>query len=200
MSLAQFITGKDVEKLDHNSLRKVLNTLLTVEASVGHVPLTAVHLTTHDTDAEGGVDARLSWPAETIHDIIPPGEVVLQYKSGKLSLKKLAKEFKKPGVQTVLKAHGSYLLMLAQDTNAKRDEELKAELAKLCRSRNIPRRRCAIFNGSAIAAWVCRHLAVMIMPEFGKTLPPFVTVAEWRRRREFSNPWVSDVGAGEKEH
>jgi hypothetical protein len=53
--------------------------------------------------------------ASSDHDVLKPGENVIQYKSGKLSLKSLRDEFKKPGVQKVLRNGGAYLMIVGQD-------------------------------------------------------------------------------------
>ena len=87
------IDGKDVERLNDQEFRAVLNALFNAEAGRHHVPLLDLDLTTRQTDPDAGVDARVKWPSSD-HDVLKRGENVIQYKSGKLKLKDLREEFK----------------------------------------------------------------------------------------------------------
>lgn len=197
MSLDGLITGKTVSNLGHEQFRKVLNTLLIVEANVKKVPLLSLDISCSDTDPDGGVDAKVQWPPGLNHDVLKDGETVLQYKSGKISLKQLKTEFNKPGVRKVLRAGGRYVMMVGNDYVGKRAAELRQELKNLCRNRRLPIKKCEILFGSQIARWICRHPSVAIMPELGKGYPAFVTVAGWLQQRELQNPWKPDAARTE---
>jgi len=68
------LNGDDVAKLNHNQLRSVMNTLLTVEANEHGVLLADLVLNTRDTDPDAGIDARLQWPASAPQDPLHAGE------------------------------------------------------------------------------------------------------------------------------
>jgi hypothetical protein len=48
-------------------------------------------------DPNAGIDGRINWPEGTKHDVLAPGENVVQYKSGELTPRQLVKEFDKLG-------------------------------------------------------------------------------------------------------
>jgi hypothetical protein len=193
MSINGLISEKTVPNLGHEQFRKVLNTLLTVEASIHKVPLQGLDLSCRDTDPDGGVDARVRWPAGLNHDVLKAGETVLQYKSGKISLKQIKTEFLKPGVQKTVRAGGRYVLMVGHDYIPKRASQLRQQLKTLCRNRRVPIKKCEILFGSQISRWICRHPSVAIMPELGKGYPSFVTAGEWLKQRDLQNPWKADA-------
>jgi len=192
MSLAGLITGKDIARLEDAAFAKVMNTLLTVEASIWKVPIAEVELTTRINDPDKGIDALLKWPAGTPQEILQSGQNAVQYKSGKLPIKKLGEEFQKPGVQEVLRNGGRYLLLVGHDYNPSWTKKLRDELAKLCQSQGFNPEKCKLLVGGHIAIWVSGHFAVMIMPELGKNLPAFTTIDEWRSDPSLKNPWKPD--------
>lgn len=192
MTLAGFITAADIARLDDHAFCKVMNTLLTVEASIHKVPLANLDLTTRDNDPDGGVDAMIEWPNGEEHETLQAGKTAIQYKSGKLPLKELQREFKKAGVQKTLREGGSYLVVVGYAYAKPGTERLRAELRKLCKRRRLDPSKCALLVGGHIATWVSRHPAIFIMPELGKNLPAFVSVAEWRSAQSMRNPWKPD--------
>jgi hypothetical protein len=54
-----FITGKDVERLNDQELRALLNALLVADAAQHHAPLQDVDVSTRNDDPDAGMDARL---------------------------------------------------------------------------------------------------------------------------------------------
>jgi len=150
-------------------------------------------LSTRETDPDAGVDARVKWFTDG-HDILRAGENVIQYKSGKLSLKDLQTEFKKPGVQRALKKGGAYLILVSQDYVRKDIIRLREkELRKLCNRAKIPPHRAAILFGSGIARWISRYPAVLARPELRQNIHEFVTVEQWRNgNAQMLNPFKPD--------
>jgi DNA-directed RNA polymerase subunit F len=193
MSLTGLIPGAVISSLGHEQFRKVLNTLLIVEASINRVPLQALDISCRDTDPDGGVDAKVRWPSGLNHDVLKDGETVLQYKSGKISLRQIETEFRKPGVQKTLRAGGRYVLMVGHDYIEKRAAQLRQKLKSLCRNRRFPINKCEVLFGSQISRWICRHPSVIMMPELGRGYPAFVTAGRWLQSRELQNPWKPDV-------
>jgi hypothetical protein len=186
------IDGRDVERLNNQELRKVLNSLLKAEAALRHISLSDLDLTTRDTDPDAGIDGRIKWPNEN-HELLRKGENVVQYKSGKLSVRDLSIEFKKPGVQSALKLKGNYLLLVGQDYVRKDVIRLQKALKNLCRRREIPATRAKLIFGSGIARWISRHPAVVALPELRQNIIDFVNVSRWRRdNRQLSNPFLPD--------
>lgn len=187
------LDGKDMERLNNQEFRSVVNALLTAEAGRYRVPLLDLDLSTRETDPDAGIDARVKWSVKG-HDILRVGENVIQYKSGKLSLKDLRKEFRKPGVQTALKNGGAYLILVSQDYVRKDVIRLREkELHKLCKGKRIPPNRAAILFGSAIARWICRYPAVIARPELRQNIHEFITVERWRKdNAQMSNPYKPD--------
>ena len=80
--MADLISGEDVSSLTHDAFRSVLNALLIADADLHGVGLTDIDLTTRDTDPDAGMDGWIKWPSSNHHDVLGPGETVLQYKSG----------------------------------------------------------------------------------------------------------------------
>jgi len=111
--MASLVSKADVARLNNHAFRAVLNALLQAEADLSGVPLANLDLNLNDTVPDEGIDARIVWPDGVAHDVFRPGTNVLQYKSGKLTVGEIAKEFKKKGVQEALKAGGYYIFLVA---------------------------------------------------------------------------------------
>jgi hypothetical protein len=188
----ELIHGKDVQQLNDEQLRSVLNALLDADASQHRVPLADLDVTTKNDDPDAGIDARIKWRFSATHDALRAGENVLQYKSGKLSKKLLAKEFNKSGVQKALKKGGSYLFCVGHDYVHATGERYEEQLKGLCKKKKIPIKRAKIIFGSALARWICRYPAVAARAEFGKNIPQFLTVERWQKIPLFSNPFRAD--------
>ncbi len=190
--MLQLVDGDEIGRLSAEAFRRVLNALLRAEVSVHNIPLTALDLSVRNNDPDAGIDAKLEWPASAQHDILPAGEIALQFKSGKLTAHQLREEFRKRGVQETLKAGGSYMLLVGHDYVPHEAKKRRAALKRLCRRGRLDPNKCSILFGSAIAQWACRHLAVVLMPELRKQIPPFITIDRLRQDPELSNPWVPD--------
>jgi hypothetical protein len=188
----ELIHGKDVQLLNDENLRSVLNALLDADASQHRVPLVDLDITTRNDDPDAGIDARIKWPAATEHDPLRAGENVLQYKSGKLTKELLEKEFNKSGVQKALKKGGSYLLCVGHDYVHATKERYEEQMKGLCKKKKIPISRAKIIFGSALARWICRYPAVAARAEFGKNISQFITVERWQKIPQFSNPFRAD--------
>jgi len=188
----ELIHGKDVERLKDEDLRSVLNALLDADASQHRVPLADLSVTTRNDDPDAGIDAWIKWPAGTAHDVLRPGENVLQYKSGKLTKELLRSEFRKSGVQRSLKKGGSYLLCVGHDYVHATKKRYEDQLKGLCGRRKIPISRAKIIFGSALARWICRYPAVAARAEFGKNIPQFITVERWQKIPRYSNTFRAD--------
>ena len=192
------LDGKDLERLNNHELRSIVNALLTAEAGRWHVPLGDLDLSTRETDPDAGIDARVKWPMNG-HEILKLGENVIQYKSGKLSLKELRTEFRKTGVQAALKNGGAYLILVSQDYVRKDVIRLREkELRRLCVRKKIPSDRAAILFGTTIARWISRHAAVLARPELRQNIHEFITVGRWRAgNTQMSNPFKADLERSE---
>lgn len=177
----ELLTGKDVAALNSLELPKVMNALLTAEAGNNRVSISDLDVTLRSTDPDGGVDARITWPANATHDILDAGVNVLQFKSGALSKAQIEKEFAKPGVRAALRAGGTYILCLGFDYAGQSTENRKKALRALCKSKRIPVSRAKMFFGSQLARWLSRYPAVAALPEFGKRIPDFQTVSRWKQ-------------------
>jgi len=174
-----------------------MNALLTVEANENGVPLAELELNTRDTDPDAGIDARVQWPASAPHDPLAAGKTALQYKSGPLTMAKLAVEFGKPGVQRTLRGGGNYLLLVGHDHVVPTRDRHRKEIARLCRQKKFPISRCKILYGDQVARWASRYLAIPILPEFGKPLAGFITVNQWKQDPLFQNEYFADSGRKE---
>ena len=188
----QLIDGEDVQQLKDGQLRSVLNALLDADASQHRVPLVDLSVTTRNDDPDAGIDAWIKWPAGLAHDLLRPGENVLQYKSGKLTKELLRSEFGKSGVQRALKKGGSYLLCVGHDYVHMTKKRYEGQLKGLCRRKKIPISRAKIIFGSAIARWICRYPAVAARAELGKNIPQFITVERWQQIPRYSNAFKAD--------
>jgi hypothetical protein len=111
----ELITGKDVAFLDTQQFPIVMNALLVAEAGQNRVSLLDLTVTSQTNDPDGGIDARLLWPAQFQHDVLAPGANILQYKAGKISTEILANEFSKPDVQAAIQAGNTYVFCVGYD-------------------------------------------------------------------------------------
>jgi hypothetical protein len=192
MSPTGLVPGAVISGLGHEQFRAVLNRLLTVEACIHKVPLTDLDLSCRDNDPDGGIDAKMRWPANSTHEVLKPGDTVLQFKSGKITLADIAKEFSKPGVRGALRHGARYVLLVGHDYVGKDANRRRAKLHQLCKDRRISPKRCEMLFGSQIARWVERHPSVIVMPELGLGYPGFATVEARLRNSELQNPWKPD--------
>jgi hypothetical protein len=193
MMAIEFITGKDVERLNNEELRSVLNALLNADASQHRVPLSDLKISTRNNDKDAGIDAWIKWPDRAQHEMFSPGENVVQYKSGKLTEKLLKEEFEKEGVQRVLKGGGYYLFCAGHDYVKQSASKHEKTLKELCRKKKIPAQRARIIFGSALARWICRYPAVVARPELRKHVREFITVDRWQSdNAQLSNPFRPD--------
>src|ERR1700678_1539043 len=193
MSPTGLVPGSAISGLGHEQFRAVLNRLLTVEACIHKVPLTDLELSCRDHDPDAGIDARVRWPPGSSHDVLRPGDTVLQYKSGKITLADIEKEFSKPGVRKCLRNGGRYVMLVGHDYVENDANRRRKKLEQLCRNRKISVKRCEILFGSQIARWVSRHPSVIVMPELGLGYPGFVTVEGWLGNPQLQNPWEPDA-------
>jgi hypothetical protein len=192
MSPTGLVPGSAISGLGHEQFRAVLNRLLTVEACIHKVPLTDLDLSCRDNDPDAGIDARVRWPPGSSHDVLRPGDTVLQYKSGKITLADIEKEFSKPGVRKCLLNGGRYVLLVGHDYVENDANRRRKKLEQLCRKRRISIKRSEVLFGSQIARWVSRHPSVIVTPELGLGYPGFVTVEVWLRHPQHQNPWQPD--------
>jgi hypothetical protein len=157
-------------------------------------------VTDGNTVPDGGIDARIKWPSGIEHDLdlLKGGENILQFKSGKLTDRQIETEFKKPGVQKILKSGGAYLLCVGKDLVHNTAKARRAKLKELCRSRRIPSSRAQIVFGSGIARWVNKYPALQAFRVFGKQIPEYITVDRWRTDNpQLSYPFHSDKSRAE---
>jgi hypothetical protein len=188
----ELIHGKDVQQLNDEELRAVLNALLNAEACQYHISLLDLDVSTRNNDPDAGIDARIKWPAGKFHDLLRAGENVMQYKSGKLTEKLLAGEFRKKGVQACLKNGGAYLFCVGHDHVPTTKKKYEKQLKELCKKHRIPQSRAKIIFGSSIARWVCRYPAVAARAEFRRNIPEFIPIEKWLNLPQFSNPFRAD--------
>ena len=120
--MVQMIDGADIARLNNHQFRKVINTLLTVEANENRVPLDKLDLNTRDTDPDAGIDARVHWPGSVPNDFWPSGEIAMQFKSGKITDGSLDTELGKRGVRQTLRRAGGSLLLVGHDYVPPRQE------------------------------------------------------------------------------
>ena len=81
----------------------------------------------------------------------------MQYKSGKLPIKKLQEEFQKR-LSEVLRNGGRYWLLVSHDYNPSWTKKLRDELAKLCQGQGFDPKNASSSSGGNIATWVSCHL------------------------------------------
>jgi len=187
------IDGADIARLNNHQFRKVINTLLTVEANENRVPLDKLDLNTRDTDPDAGIDARVHWPGSVPNDFWPSGEIAMQFKSGKITDGDLDTELGKRGVRQTLRRGGNYLLLVGHDYVPAARDKRQEQLARICRLKRLPVSRCRILYGDQIARWISNYPAVVILPELGKPIPAFATVEHWRQESVFQNEFRADV-------
>jgi hypothetical protein len=176
----ELITGKDVAFLDPQQFPIVMNALLLAEAGQNRVSLLDLTVTSQTNDPDGGIDARLLWPAQVQHDVLAPGINVLQYKAGKIKTEILTNEFSKSDVQAALKAGGTYVFCVGYDYPDKWVKYYRAALDALCKKKKCATTQTKIIFGGWLARWISRYPAVVALPELRRQIPQFVTVSRWK--------------------
>jgi len=176
----QLITGRDVGILDTQQFPIVMNALLVAEAGQNRIPLLDLTVTSRTNDPDGGIDAKIIWPAQIDHDVLVSGNNVLQYKAGRISKKILTKEFSKPDVQAALKAGGTYVICVGFDYTDKLIGHYRKELDALCKVKKCATKQTKMIFAGWIARWISRYPAVAALPEFRRGIPEFITVTGWK--------------------
>ncbi|HEY2548272.1 MAG TPA: ATP-binding protein [Candidatus Acidoferrum sp.] len=187
-----FVNGKDIENLNPDNLRKILNAFFEAEANTIAPGEARLDLSLRNYDPDGGVDARIRWPSSVLSETLLPGENVLQFKAEKLTLKKLENELSKPGVKQTLGHGGNYIVCVGHDYNPTDGKKWRSQFYKLLRQKRIAAKRGRILFGSDIAREVSRYPSVIVMPELAKDIPLFLTVDRWSRQKQHALNWKPD--------
>jgi len=66
----EFVRGKDIERLNDQELRAVLNALLVADAAQHRVPLDKVDVSTRNNDPDAGIDALIEFPDGFEHELM----------------------------------------------------------------------------------------------------------------------------------
>lgn len=194
----QTITGRDVQSLNSVEFAAIMNALLRAEAGINGIPIPSLEITDRITDPDGGIDARIDWPASAQHDVLSPGMNGLQYKAGKLSSKILTEEASKADVKDLLRSGGKYVLCVGFDYSQRDAREYTKKLKRFLRNKRLPVSQVMIFTGSQLARWISRFPAVAAMPELRRGIPDFITVDQWRENNKlFTTEFMADAGRKE---
>ena len=168
-----------------------VNHLLRAEGSRVGIPPVNIHTSLRVNTPDGGVDACVEDNVQQ-SDWIPLGTSVWQFKSGKdHEQAKIRKEFQKPGVQEVLKAGGSYCIVVCDDLGNNQLRDRKKVLEECCRGAGFPTDRARIYAADKIAAWAGRHPAIRLL--IGGPLPGGLCRWEqWASNPRFRQEFKSD--------
>jgi len=193
MPFPGLIDGQDIENLNPDNLRAVLNAFITVEADFCGVAPDKLGLSLRNNDPDGGIDAKVQWPAGAPSQLLLAGENALQFKAGKLVLSDLKKELSKPGVKETIRGGGNYILCVGHDYNSTDAGKWRQKFHRLLREKRIPVKKSRILSASEIAHLVSRYPSVVVMPELGKGIPLFLTVGQWSSQPQHNLGWKPDA-------
>jgi hypothetical protein len=191
MPFPGLIDGQDIENLNPDNFRAVLNAFITVEANFSGVAPDKLGLSLRNNDPDGGIDAKVQWPAGASSELLLGGENALQFKAGKLVLSDLKKELSKPGVKQTIRGGGNYILCVGHDYNSTDAGKWRQKFHRLLRGKRIPLKKSRILLASEIAHLVSRYPSVVVMPELGKDIPLFLTVGRWSTQHNLG--WKPDA-------
>jgi hypothetical protein len=197
MPFPGLINGKDIANLNPDNFRAVLNSFIVVEANFSGVAPGNLELSLRNNDPDAGIDARVQWPHVNTSELILGGENALQFKAGKLVLSDLKKELAKPGVKQTIRNGGNYILCVGHDYNPTDAKKWRQKFRRLARQRRIPIKKSRILFASEIAHLVSRYPSVVVMPELGKGIPLFLTVAQWSNQPQHNLVWKPDAARTE---
>ena len=194
----------DVSQMDPIGFANFVNHLLRAEGSRVAIPPVNIHTSLRVNTPDGGVDARVEDNGQQ-SDWIPLGTSVWQFKSGKdHEQAKIRKEFQKPGVQEVLKAGGSYRILVCDDLGNIQLRDRKKVLEDCCRDAGISSDCALIYAADKIAAWARRHpsMRLLISNPFPGGLYRWETWANQHRFKNFFQPDAqrSDLMAAIRRH
>lgn len=185
------VTEDDLKYLNPIGLADFANRLLRAEGSRIGLPPTSIHTTLRVNIRDAGVDARVS-DNDRLSDWIPLGTSVWQFKSGEdHSPATLRDEFHKTDVLDVLKAGGSYRVVVSDDLgNIERKNRVKA-LEDCCRAEGIPTDLVKLLAADKVAVWAREHPAMRLLLA-GPTLGGLYRWADWAAQTRFSQEYKAD--------
>ena len=181
----------EISQLDPVGFVNFMNHLLSAESNLAGIPSANVHTSLRVTTPDRGVDARLENGTQN-DDWLPLGTSVWQFKSGKDHVQaKLRKEFQKPGVQEVLKAGGSYCVVVSDDLVDPHFQERKRNLEGYCRELGVPTDRVHLLAAGNIATWARKHPAMRLLLG-GPGLGDLFRWETWNALPQFDQPFAID--------
>lgn len=194
----------DVSRMDPVGFVNFVNHLLRAEGNRVGIPSVNVHTSLRVNTPDGGVDARVEDNVQQ-SDWIPLGTSVWQFKSGKdHEQAKIRKEFQKSGVQEVLKAGGSYRIVVCDDLGNTQLQDRKKVLEDCCRDAGFSSDCARIYAADKIAAWARRHpsMRLLISNPFPGGLYRWETWASQPRFKNLFQPDAqrSDLMAAIRQH
>lgn len=181
----------DVARMDAIGFVNFVNHLLRAEGSRVGIPPVNIHTSLRVNTPDGGVDACVEDNVQQ-SDWIPLGTSVWQFKSGKdHEQAKIRKEFQKPGVQEVLKAGGSYCIVVCDDLGNTQLRDRKKVLEDCCRGAGFSTDRARIYAADKIADWTKRHPAMRLLLG-GPSLGDLFRWETWNALPQFGQPFAAD--------
>lgn len=184
-----FEISKDmVARLADESLRQLLDRLLSAEARKLGVPLGAIIVGGNQTAPDGGVDASVEWNGDpNPGDRLPRRKIYYQCKAQSMGPAEIGREMKPKGVLRPIFAElaaerGAYIIVSTDDVGSKgveaRIARMRNELGGLANPDDIA---VDFFGADRVARWVNEHLgvAVWLLEQCGRPLTGWRPYGGW---------------------
>lgn len=186
------VTAKDIERLNNVEFLDLLNRLFLAEINKLHLPPTSLESTLRHTDPDQGVDSRTTIPASCTERWIPPGLTVWQFRSGGIKPAEIKEEFKKAGVQAVVKAGGFYAIVVGKGYGYKERQRRQEALRACFKAAKKKTDRWRLLTSIEVANWANEHLGLLSLSYLGKPFGDFLRVEDLRQQAPHQLQFVED--------
>ena len=199
------VSGEHIATLTERTLVTLLRRLLSVEAQENGIPASAIHVASCINTPDGGEDGRIAWTGRPDRTPFLPSRLcVFQLKAGKIGPAAAGHDLVsgngevKPLVRSAIEAHGSYIMLCAQQYVQRAIEAREARIRDVIRDAGLTvnDHQIDFRDADQIAAWVNCHPAVATWVR-ETTQPgligPFRSWSHWAGHPEHDDsPWVQD--------
>jgi hypothetical protein len=183
------ITRDDIAVLGDEDLRTLIGLLCEAELRRANLPVSAVTWGGDQDAKDGGLDVRVSLPADTkISGFVPRAATGFQVKKPDMPASEISKEMKpkgvlRPAIEELAAASGSYLIVSSSgstsDSALNNRREAMAESVK--DSANAAKLLLDFYDRNRVASWVRDHAGLIpwVRSKIGKSVPGWRSYGGW---------------------
>jgi len=192
------ITAADVAQLNDEDLRSLVALLCEAEMRIRGLPVSSVTWGGNQNAADGGIDVRVSLPAEiAIDGFVPRPQVGFQVKKPDMTPATIGPEMcpqgvLRPSIRDLIDKHGAYIIVSSGANTS--DTSLQDRRAAMAQAVTKIRRRAELlldfYDRVRVASWVRSHAGMIlwVRNRVGRSL------TGWRPYEAWANP-SEDVSA-----